>query len=360
MQNQYTKPDFSGQDIYFGMDVGLRGWKVAIMTRDLEHRVFTQPPEVDVLVNYLHRNFPGGRYHGVYEAGYCGFWIHDGMRERGIDCMVANPADVPTKHKEKAHKSNCVDARKLVRSLMNGELEPIYVPSRGAMEDRSLTRSRHAFVKKQTRVKNQIKALLAQYGITVPEGETETHWSRKYVAYLEQLKFQRPSGDQTLKSLLEELVFQRGMIARLTKQIRALALEEPYRASAGYLQSVCGLSIMSGMIFLTELIDINRFGTLDGLASYCGLVPGEHSTGDDQTITGITSRRNPMLRGLLTECAWVAARKDPALHLAFNKLAARMPKNKAIIRIARKLLNRIRFVLKNQKPYEMCVAQTTR
>ena len=359
MQKQYTKPDFSGQDIYFGMDVGLKGWKVAIMTRSLEHRVFTQPPDVDVLVNYLRRNFPGGRYHGVYEAGYCGFWIHDRMQERGVDCMVVNPADVPTKHKERAFKSNRVDARKLVRSLMNGELEPIYVPNRRAMEDRSLTRSRHAFVKKQTRCKNQIKALLALYGITVPEEDTETHWSRRYVAYLEQLKFQRPSGDQALQSLLEELVFLRGMIARLTKQIRALAREDQYRVSVGHLQSVCGLSMMSAMIILTELVDVNRFGTLDQLAKYCGLVPGEHSTGEDQTITGITSRRNPILRWLLIECAWVAARKDPALHLAFNKLAARMPKNKTIIRIARKLLNRIRFVLKNQKPYETCVAQAT-
>ncbi len=359
MEKQYTRPDFSGQDIYFGIDVGLKGWKVAIMTRDLEHRVFTQPPDVSILVNYLSRKFPGGRYHGVYEAGYSGFWIHDEIRERGVECMVANPADVPTKHKEKAHKSNRVDARKLVRSLMNNELDPIYVPSRRAMEDRSLTRSRCEFVKKQTRCKNQIKALLALYGITLREEETETYWSRKRVVYLEQLKFQRPSGDQTLKSLLEELVFLRGTIARLCKQIRALALEEPYCISVGHLQSVCGLSMMSAMIILTELVDINRFRTLDHLASYCGLVPGEHSTGEDQTITGITTRRNPMLRGLLIECAWVAARKDPALHQAFNKLAARMPKNKAIIRIARKLLNRIRFVLKNQQPYEMSIARTT-
>jgi transposase len=108
---------------------------------------------------------------------------------------------------------------------------------------------------------------------------------------------------------------------------------------------------------LTELIDIHRFGTLDHLANYCGLVPGERSTGEEQTMTGISPRRNAVLRGLLMECAWVAVRKDPALLMAFNKLATRMPKNNGG-KPPRKLLNRIRFVLKNQKPYEACIVQS--
>ena len=105
-------------------------------------------------------------------------------------------------------------------------------------------------------------------------------------------------------------------------------------------------------------IDIHRFHTLDHVASYVGLVPGEHSTGEEQTITGISRRRNPQLRALLIECAWVAVRTDPALLMAFSKLSTWMPKNKAIIRIARKLLNRIRFVLNNQKPYQPCIVQS--
>lgn len=186
-----------------------------------------------------------------------------------------------------------------------------------------------------------------------------SHWSRRYIAWLEQLTvFKRPSTDQALKSLLQELFSLRQIIVHLTKQVRTVATTEPYRTSVLYLQSVHGLSILSAMIFLTELIDIHRFSTLDRLANYCGLVPDERSTGEEQTITGITRRRNPLLRALLVECAWVAVRKDPALLMSFNKLSARMPKNKAIIRIARKLLNRIRFVLKNQKPYQVCIVHT--
>jgi len=227
------------------------------------------------------------------------------------------------------------------------------------LEDRSLVRNRHHFVKKQTRCKNQIKALLNFYGICVPEDVATKHWSRKFVGWLQQVSFERPSGDQSLKSYLEELLYLRQIIARLTKQIRMLATEEGYRPSVVYLKSVHGISTLSAMILMTELIDIHRFHSLDHLASYCGLVPGEHSTGEEQTMRGISGRRNPQLRALLIECAWVAVRSDPSLLLAFSKLSTRMPKNKAIIRIARKLLNRIRFVLKNQQLYEPCVVQST-
>ena len=65
----------------------------------------------------------------------------------------------------------------------------------------------------------------------------------------------------------------------------------------------------------------------------------------------MTERKNPYLRWILIECAWCAVRKDPALMQAFAELTKRMTKNRAIIRIARKLLNRIRFVLKNGQPY---------
>jgi len=358
MQPKDTKLDFTGQHIYAALDTGKKSWKTCIMTQEFEHKTFTQPPEVDVLMNYLHRNFPGAQYHCVYEAGYAGFWIHDDIEQRGADCMVVNPADVPTKHKERRYKTNGVDARKLCRNFRNGELTGIYVPTRVSLEDRSLVRNRHGFVKKQTRCKNQIKSLLSFYGINLPEELAEGHWSRNFIAWLEQLTFQRPSGDQSLKSLLEELLHLRQIIVRLTKQIRALSTEELYRASVIYLGSVHGISTLSAMIFLTELIDIKRFHTLDHLANYCGLVPDERSTGEEQNILGITRRRNPLLRALLIECAWVAVRKDPALLMAFSKLSTRMPKNKAIIRIARKLLNRIRFVLKNQQPYQDCVVQS--
>jgi len=95
------------------------------------------------------------------------------------------------------------------------------------------------------------------------------------------------------------------------------------------------------------------------LASFIGLVPGEHSSADDDDInnTNITPRSHLYLRSILIECAWVAVRKDPALTMCYNELTKRMSGQKAIIRIAKKLLNRIRYVLKNNNPYVTAVLQ---
>jgi transposase len=351
MTTQITKPDFTGQELFVGIDVSKNSWKVCILTQHIEHKTFTQPPKPEVLVGYLQRHFPGAHYHCAYEAGYCGFWIHDGLMALGVDCIVVNPADVPTIHKERTFKTDRIDARKLARALRNGELTPIYVPNRAALEDRSLVHTRYSLVRKQTRCKNQIKGLLSFYGIPLPQEPSTVNWSKRFIVWLEQLTMQSPNGTLALKALIQELKYLRQMIAESTKQIRTLANEPPYRSYTVFLITIPGISTLAAMILLTELITLSRFATLDKLSSFVGLVPGEYSSGEREITTGISQRRNPFLRGLIIECAWVAVRKDPALVLAFSKLCARMPKHQAIICIAHKLLNRIRFVLKNQTPY---------
>ena len=354
-----TKLDFTGQDIYVGLDVHKKNWKTSIFTSEFEHKTFTQDPEPEILVNYLHRTFPGATYHAVYEAGYCGFWICNELCARGIDCIVVNPADVPTKDKERKRKNNRVDARKLARSLRSGDLEAIYVPTIEALEDRSLLRSRRTASKEQTRWKNRIKAMLSLYGIMIPEQFREGNWSGRFIQWLESLSFKRHTGKETLLYYLEELKDARQTLVEFNRKIRALSQEEAYKNRAKNMRSVCGIGLISAMTFITELVDINRFRSLDPLSSYLGLVPSEASTGDDddQNVTGITPRSNRYLRSLLIECAWVAVRKDPALTMCYQQLIKRMNAEKAIIRIARKLLNRIRYVLKNNQEYVTAVVK---
>jgi transposase len=358
MQDQSKKLNFKGQHIFVGLDVARKSWKTCILLKQFEHKTFTQPPDTKVLVGYLHHNFPGAQYHCVYEAGFNGFWVHDQLSKAGVDCIVVNPADVPQKGKEKIHKTNKVDARKLAQTLRSGQLEPIYVPTVDHVEDRAMVRMRFHFVKKQTRCKNQIKALLYFYGVSIPNHFEERYWSRQFIRWLEDISTKRESGTYALKVLLEELLFLRKTISDLGRKIRTLAMEEFYREPVRHLKTIPGISTLTAMILMTELIDINRFPSLDELACYFGLVPGEHSSGEKQNITGITHRQNTFLKALIIECSWIAVRKDPALIQAFEKLSRRMLKSKAIIRIARKLLNRIRYVLKNQKPYQSCVVET--
>ena len=82
-----------------------------------------------------------------------------------------------------------------------------------------------------------------------------------------------------------------------------------------------------------------------------------NSSGESESIGGITKRQNKMLRSMIVESSWVAIRNDPALMLAYQKLIVRMKPSKAIIRIAKKMTNRIRYVLKNQTPYVKAVVK---
>jgi transposase len=117
------------------------------------------------------------------------------------------------------------------------------------------------------------------------------------------------------------------------------------------LKTVPGVGPLTAFALYSELADINRFKNFDNLASYVGLVPSTHSS-DTMVITGgISQRHSKHLRSTLIESAWVATRNDEALLSAFNQLIKHMPKSDAIIRIAKKLLNRIRFVWKNKTPY---------
>jgi transposase len=356
MKTQATELDFSEQDIYVGLDVHLSSWTVSIYTAHLEHKTFRQDPDPVILLRYLKRHFPGGRYHGVYEAGYSGFWIHDVLTAAGMDMMVINPADVPTTDRERSFKHDPVDARKLARSLRAGQLRAIYVPSREAVGDRQLVRTRGRLISKQTRVKNQIKALLRQFGIQFPYEFTRRHWSKAFIIWLESLRREGEgmpceSGAIALGLLLDELGSLRGQILEATRAIRSLAGNERYRQRVELLMSLKGIGLISAMILLSELVDIDRFRSLDHLASYAGLVPGKRASGANDPSQRLTHRRSAQLRYILIESAWVAARKDSTLNRDFERLAKRMKKSEAIIRIARKQLARVRFVLKNKKPY---------
>jgi transposase len=346
---QINKLDFSGQDIYVGIDTGKKSWKVTILTKEYEHKTFNQNPNPEELVTYLHKNFPNANYLCAYEAGYFGFWICHLLNQMGVKCIVVHPADIPTKDKEKHNRNDSSDARKIARTLRSGELTPLYVPSLSEQQARSLVRMRLEMKRKETRCKNQIKAMLTFYGVNIPDEMANSHWAKRFILWLENLD----SDNQALSALLMELSGLREILVKLTKQIRSLANQEPYIRPVKNLCSVPGISTLTAMVLLTELSDISRFSNSDHLASYVGLSPGEDSSGDKEKTTGLSRRRNGYLRSVLIESSWVAVRKDPALLMSFTELTKRMSKNEAIIRIAHKLLNRIRHVLMHNECYEL-------
>ena len=65
---------------------------------------------------------------------------------------------------------------------------------------------------------------------------------------------------------------------------------------------------------------------------------------------------NNYLREAIIESSWVIIRKDPAMLMMYKTYCARMDENKAIIKIARHLLSRIRYVWSKETKYEKGIA----
>jgi len=350
MRMQNAELDFTGQTVHVGIDVGKKSWKVCVVVGDREHRTFSQDPDGAMLAAYVKRMFPKARYRCVYEAGYFGFAPHASLEGAGLECMVVNPADVPTMNKERVTKTDRIDARKLARGLQAGTLCGIHVPSIQTQQDRTLVRTRQAFVRKQTRCKNQIKAHLQFYGIALPDDVDGRYWSRKFVDWLKTLAAQESSASLALGAHLEELVFLRGQIARVTRQIRTLGNTEHYRTRLQALCAIDGISTITAMVLLTELGDIRRFRSDDALSSFVGIVPGEYSSGEQQHRGAMTHRGNAWLRHVLIEAAWRASQEDPVLLQKYLQDKAKKGAQKAIVGVARKLLRRIRHVLMHCAP----------
>lgn len=355
MKAQFSEElSFKGESIFLGIDVHKKQWTVSIMTAFKEHKTFVQPPDPVVLGRYVRKHFPGGSYFSVYEAGFCGFWIDEALKSEGIQNIVVNPADVPTSDKEKKQKYDHIDSRKLCKKLRDGDLKGIYVPSSSHLQDRDLVRLRKKMVKDITRGKNRIKGLLNYYGIEAP-GST-SQWPKTFMNWLKQLELSSSTGTLTLRFLVQELEAIWDVHRKLSRKLLFLAAEDRYKQSIQLLRSIPGIGLIGALTILTELGDIRRFRSMDHLCSYVGLIPNVYSSGETTSTGSLTARRNTYLQPILIQCSWKAASLDPALLKAYHDWCKRMKGQHAIVRVARKMLSRIRFVLLNNKQYQLSIA----
>jgi len=311
--------DFSGQNIYVGMDVHYKSWKIHIYSDEFELRSLSQEPDVERLSNYLNNHYPRANYQLAYESGFCGFWIQRAFAAKGINCQVVHAADVPTNNKEHLRKTDKVDSKKIAKGLRSGDLNFINVPDIGLELDRQLLRSREQLAKDATRIKNRIKAILKLQGIEIPVLYKDGRWSRAFVKWLQELDFKAISGKLAMQTQVNELLFLESQKKNIDTAIKELSKTGRYSTNAGLLQSIPSIGLLTAMILLTEIGDINRFKRLDELCSYCGIVPNCHNSGEAENTGGLSRRGNSIIKKILIECAWVAVKKDPALLLYYKQ-----------------------------------------
>lgn len=352
MSKQNTNMNETKQTIYIGIDEHKKDWTVSFRSQSTGLDTMRFEPDSQSLVNYLKRKYPDHNYESVYEAGFGGFWLDRELRAAGVKNIVVNPADVATKGKEKAQKDDKKDARKLARELASGNLEEIYIPSVEEEAIRTVTRLREQAVKDQTRVKNRIKSLLCLYNVDIPSNDEMKHWSANFIKYLSEIKGLPAETKYTLDTHLVILSFIRTQLLQIIQKMRQMVKSNKVlETKVKHLSSIPGVGFLTAMVMQTELVDIGRFTSLDKLASFVGLSPAVYSSGDYSKNLGITRRYKKYLRNRLIESAWVAVRYDAELRKNFEEYCKRMSNKKAIIRIAKKLLNRIMYVMKNNVDY---------
>jgi len=348
------KITFIGQCIYVGIDVHKKSWSVAICTEHRAYRPFNiSPPNVLDLVNYLNSNFPQGEYICAYEAGFSGFGLCESLMEFGISCLVVNAADIPTSDRDAEFKTDARDAAKIARSLRSGELRGIHVPSKQLQGDRALARLHDQFKKDLVRQKCRVKMHLYYFGINIPaEYDERGRWSRPFIAWLFNVELPSPQATAVLRQQMGQMIYALGMKRNTEQWLRELSRTQPYQKQVDLLETVPGIGRLTAIKFRLQLGSILRFKSLDALCNYIGLVPAAHNSGERTRQNRLTRRGHTQLRAMMVEAAWTAIGVDPALNHCYESLKKRMPPQKAIVRIARKLLSRMRFVLKKEQAYE--------
>jgi len=348
--------NFSGMNVYVGLDVHKKSWSVSILTEDFEHKTFTQPPCPDSLHNYLKKHFPGAIYHSAYESGFSGYGNHRKLLKLGINNIVINPADVPTTGKEKAGKTDKVDSRKIAKGLRSGALDPIHVFGEDHQDLRSFARMRHIMQRDVRRSKQRIKMFLLFNTISIPSDLDNENWSNAFEKWLQTVSFPTSEGRRAFEFLLSNYQFQKQQIRQISKELRA-HFRKYHKEDYYLLRTIPGIGSLSAIAIITEIGDINRFANINKLSSFVGLMPLTSNSGEVERVGGMTYRCNNYLRTILVEASWQAVRKDPAMLIYYKEHAAKGNGKRAIVKVAAKLLNRISYVLKNKESYEIGVVK---
>ncbi len=349
---------FTDQVFSIGMDVHKHQWTITIVTDGVKLKTFTIEPDVDKLLNNLNRNYPGGTFKFVYEAGFCGFWIQRAFSARGYYCIVINAADIPTTQKDKVNKNDTVDSRKLAFKFdSRNSLKAIHVPSVEEEAFRDLYRYRFNLMKSLTATKHRIKAFLLKYGIPIAAEFKNEKWSKKLIVWLKAVDSIHKYSRIAYLSYIEDLESTEAKIKRTNKTIQSIIdSNERLREIYNIIKSAPGLGPICTYAFIAEIWDIKRFKTFDKLSNYIGLIPMTKNTDKKVISKGITFRHKKKLRCMLIEASWIAITKDPIMLQRFLELKKRMKANKAIIRIAKKLLRKIYYIWKKNESYVLAVA----
>lgn len=309
-----------------------------------------------------------------YEAGPCGFGIARRLKQLGVECEVVAPSLTPTRAGDRL-KTDKRDARKLERLLRAGELTPIYIPEPTDEAIRDLCRARSDAVDDRRRSRHRLKAFLLRHGYRY---QGRSSWSAAHERYLRELVLPHPAMKVILEEYLVAVELATERIKRCEEAMGDLLPSWRLEPAVRAMMAMKGFRSVAAMILVSELGAIERFSHPRQVMAYLGLIPSEHTSSDKRRQGRITKCGNAHVRWLLVECAQhyatppkvskelsrrqegqsrqvraISWKAQNRLHRRFSRLCARrLPRNKALVAVARELCGFIWELLRTQHCYQ--------
>lgn len=237
----------------------------------------------------------------------------------------------------KGNKNDRNDASAIAEAAQRPDMRFVALKSVEQQQVLALHRIRTGALKARTALSNQLRGLLAEFGVVAALGRT---------ALRAVLAAHVGNDESPVPALLRtELAQQQarlaeldGEVERLTKLIEQLAKEN---ARTERLMARRGVGPMIASAFAAEVGDPKVFRNGRQVAAWLGLTPRQHSTGGKARLLGISKRGDTYLRTLLIHGARAvvrtAARYDDALSRWVHDLVIRRGIHKATVAVANKL-----------------------
>jgi transposase len=236
----------------------------------------------------------------------------------------------------KSNKNDHNDAEGIYEAGTRPTMRFVAVKSVAQQDIQALHRVRERIKRARTALSNEMRGLLAEYGIVLPRGVSALR--RGLPEILEDGENGLTGrGRELFAALYEELVAVDERLAVYNRHIETVYREQP---CCQRLAKVEGVGPLNATAAVATVADAGVFKNGRQMAAWLGLVPRQHSTGGKTVLRGISKRGDRYLRSLLVHGARsvvkAAAGKSDARSQWINQLRERRGYNKAAVAVANK------------------------
>jgi transposase len=288
------------------------------------------------------------------------YWVVDEIEAGGGKPQLVN-ARLAKLMMGSVNKSDKLDAKGMNRLQRTGTLPTVWIPPCAVRDARELPRTRMVLSRQRTQLKNRVHATLGKYGFVV-EGATDAFGKRGREIVMELMGKLPPHTQQALKPVLDQLDHLGENLKAIEAEMTKVFAPCP---ETTLLKTLPGVGEILAVVIWTEIGTIERFSRAEQLASYCGLVAREHSSGGKFRYGPVRRDVNVYLKWAFVEAANSSILNRERCgydHISqlYPRIKARRGHGKAKVAVARHLSEASFWILKKGEPYREPVSSTQR